>query len=158
FNIAGGYWDIDNVRLTESVVPNYSFESPETDFASPLIDSWQKAPQPVWYSDTNFPWPQLMGQFLNTSNGSPDHIDNVEGQQAAFLFALPDVAIFQDYNSIGGTDTDPSHEFNAKFQVGKSYALTVGVLGNGGGMSNGATFAISLYYRDLASNIVTVAT
>src|SRR5262249_46722985 len=54
-------------------------------------------------------------------------------------------------------NTEPTHEFNAKFEVGKSYALTVGVLGGGGGMSNGVTFQISLYYRDAASNMVTVS-
>ena len=158
FDRLGGYWDVDNVRLTESVVPNHSFESPATDFASPLIDGWQKAPQPFWYSDPFFPWDQLMGQFLNTSNGSPSHIDNVEGQQAVYLFALPDVALFQDDNSIGWTNAGPAHKFNAKFEPGKSYALTVGVLGGGGGMSNGATFGISLYYRDASSNAVMVAT
>ncbi|HTD68207.1 MAG TPA: hypothetical protein VK846_16905 [Candidatus Limnocylindria bacterium] len=98
-----------------------------------------------------------MGQFLNTSNGAPDHIDNVDGRQAAYLFALPDVALFQDYNSVGGFDVMPTHDFDTKFTVGKSYALTVGVLGGGGGMSNGAMFEISLYYRDAASNIVTVS-
>src|SRR5215475_5047719 len=67
-------------------VSNASFQSPETDFASPFMDSWEKAPQPFWYTDTNFLWFQLMGQFMNTSNGSPDHIDNVEGSQAAYLF------------------------------------------------------------------------
>ena len=153
----GGYWDIDNVRLTESVVPNYSFESPVTDFAYPDMDSWQKAPQPFWYTDTNFLWFQLMGQFLNTSNGSPDHFDNVEGRQAAYLFALPDVAIYQDYNTVGGTNPQPARDFNAQFEPGKSYALTVGVAGGGGGMVEGVPFEISLYYRDAASNIVTVA-
>jgi hypothetical protein len=156
FDRLGGYWDVDNVRLTESVVPNGSFESPATDFAGPVLDDWEKAAQPVWYNDPFFPWEQLMGQFLNTSNGSPDHITNMEGQQAAYLFALPGVAIFQDYNSIGGTNTTPTRAFNAQFEVGKAYALTVGVIGGGGGMSNGATFEISLYYRDAASNQVTV--
>jgi hypothetical protein len=157
FALTGGYWDIDNVRLTESVLPNDSFESPRTDFASPVMDGWQKAPQPVWYTDTNFPWAQLMGQFLNTSNGAPDHIDNVDGKQAAFLFALPDVAIFQDYISVAGTNATPTHDFNLRYEVGNSYSLTVGVVGGGGGMSNGATFTISFYYRDAASNKVTVS-
>src|SRR5262245_41704501 len=157
FDLVGGYWDVDNVRLTESVVPNGSFELPASDFASPFMDAWQKAPQPIWYTDTNFPWLQLTGQFVNTSNGAPNHIDNLEGQQAAYLFALPDVAIFQDYNTIGGTNQAPTHQFDAKFEVGRSYALTVGVLGGGGGMSNGATFELSIYYRDASSNIVTVA-
>jgi hypothetical protein len=134
-------------------IPNGSFESPETDFADPRMDGWQKAPEPAWYQGGGgFPWDQLMGQFLNTTNGSPDHIDNMDGRQAAFLFALPEVAVFQD--SIPGSATPP---FNAQFEAGKSYALTVGLLGGGGGMSNGATFQISMYYRDAASNMVTVA-
>ncbi|MDB6034087.1 MAG: hypothetical protein JWM16_4425 [Verrucomicrobiales bacterium] len=159
FDLPGGYWDIDNVRLTDSAVPNNSFESPVLDFAGPDMDSWQKAPPPFWYVDPSgmFPWQALMGQFLNTTNGSPDHIDNCDGNQGAYLFALPDVYIFQDNNAIGGTNTMPTHEFAAKFEANKSYALTVGVLGGGGGMSNGATFEISLYYRDATSNMVTVA-
>src|SRR5262245_3479172 len=113
------------------LVPNTSFESPATDFASPFMSSWQKAPQPIWYNDPRFPWSQLAGQFLNTSNGAPDHIDNLDGQQAAYLFALPDVAIFQDYNTIAGSNAVPSREFNAQFEAGRSYTLTVGVLGGG---------------------------
>ena len=159
FDMMAGYWDVDNVRLAASTVPNHSFELPKTDFADPGMDSWQKAAAPIWYSDPTgfFPWQALMGEFANTPYGSSNHIDNVDGEQAAFLFALPDVAIFQDYNSIGGTNSSPTHDFNAKFEVGKSYSLTVGVLGGGGGMSNGATFEISMYYRDASSNIVTVA-
>jgi hypothetical protein len=159
FDQIGGYWDLDNVRLTDSVVPNDSFEAPVTDFAAPEMDNWEKAPQPLWYTDPTgtFPWEALMGQFLNTTNGSPDHISNMEGNQAAFLFASPDVAIFQDYNSIGGTNTTSQQEFNATFEPGKAYALTVGVLGGGGGMTNGATLELSLYFRDAASNNVTVA-
>jgi hypothetical protein len=73
------------------------------------------------------------------------------------MFALPDVAIFQDYNTIYGTNTTPSHAFNAKYTVGKRYQLTVGMIGGGGGMEQGVAFQISLYYRDANSNMVTVA-
>ena len=44
------------------------------------------------------------------------------------------------------------------FEVGKSYQLTVGVIGGGGGMLEGVTLELALYYRDAASNQVTVAT
>jgi len=153
FDDMGGYWDIDDVRLTDEVLPNYSFESPEIDFAGPAMNNWEKAPEPFWYDDSSglFPWEALMGVFLNTSNGSPDRVTNMEGKQAAYLFAFPDVAIFQDRNSI------PGHELNATFKPGKAYALTVGVIGGGGGMTNGTTLELSLYYRDAASNKVTVA-
>jgi len=144
-------------------IPNSSFESPivppVAPYAGPDMDSWQKTPQPAWYDPSqNFdtPWSYLMGTFYNVP--SPDKfIDNCDGSQAAFLFALPEAGIFQDYNSISGTNTAPSHAFNAKFKVGSSYNLTVGVLGGGGGMKPDATLQLSLYYLDANSNRVTVA-
>jgi hypothetical protein len=154
FSLVGGYWDIDNVRLTESIaVPNYSFESPATAFVDTNIDYWQKSPKPVWYNEsTNGPWAQLTGVFLNPPPDSTnnDHIVNCDGAQAAFLFALPSVALSQD-------NITTSNAFNVSFETGKSYLLTVGVLGNGGGMTNGVTLQIGLYYRDAASNVVSVA-
>jgi hypothetical protein len=159
FTQAGGYWDLDNARLTETIdVPNGSFESPGTVFVDTRIDSWQKSPKPFWFDEgTLGPWDQLSGVFLNTPPGDSRHIDNCEGSQAIFLFASPDVALFQDYNTVDGTNPAPSHAFNARFETGKSYTLTVGAIGGGGGMSNGATLQISLYYRDAASNKVAVA-
>jgi hypothetical protein len=159
FDQTGGYWDVDNVRLSETIeVPNGSFESPATTFVDTRIDHWQKSPKPVWYDESsNGPWDQLMGLFLNTPTNSSSHIDNCDGNQAAFLFALPQVALFQDYNSTDWSSSVPSHAFNARFEIGSSYHLTVGVIGGGGGMTNGATLQLSLYYRDAASNLVTVA-
>lgn len=158
FDMVGGYWDVDNVRLTENLVPNGSFESPVAAFAEPPMDAWQKAPKPSWYDESGgFLWEQLMGQYLNTPYGSTNYLPNMEGRQAAWLFAVPGVAIFQDYDSVGGTNTSPAHEFDRRFEPGKSYTLTAGVLGGGGGMTNAATLQLSLYYRDAGSNPVTVA-
>ena len=129
-------------------VPNGSFESPATAFAYPQIDSWQQIPG----------WDSLLsGVFLNTSPTNSDHIDNCDGNQAAFLFAVPQVALFQDYDSTDWSNSTPTHAFNAKFEPGKSYDLAVGVIGGGGGMTEGASLELSLYYRDAASNMVTVA-
>ena len=144
-------------------VPNYSFESPVvppvSPYASPSFDSWQKTPQPAWYipsQNHDTPWDTLMGEFYNVQfPGS--FIDNCDGSQAAFLFALPDVGLFQDYDSVSGTNAVPSHAFNAKFKVGDSYALTVAVLGGGGSMKPGVTLQLGLYYRDASSNAITVA-
>jgi hypothetical protein len=97
-----------------------------------------------------------MGSFYNVPFPGL-FIDNCDGSQAAFLFVWPEAGLFQDYNSISGTNTTPSHAFNAKFNVGRSYNLTVGVLGGGGGMKPDATLQLSLYYRDANSNRVTVA-
>jgi hypothetical protein len=144
-------------------VPNSSFESPPvppvSPYASPDIDFWQKSSQPSWYNpaqNSNTPWEYLMGEFYNVPFPG-QFIDNCDGNQAAFLFALPEVALFQDYSSIYGTNTAPSHSFNTQFNVGRSYDLTVAVLGGGGSMRSGASLQVGLYYRDVSNNIVVVA-
>ncbi len=125
------------------VVPNGSFESPSTPFADPRIDLWEQTGN------------QLTGVFFNGPGTS--FIDNCDGIQAAFLFAVPGVTVFQDYNSLDYAHLTPTHSFNAKFEVGNSYNLAVGIIGGGGGMSNGVTMEINLYYRDAASNRVVIA-
>jgi hypothetical protein len=139
-------------------VPNGSFESPTTSFVSVNLDSWQKAPKPDWYVESGgFLRTQLTGLFKNTATNSPDHIDNCDGDQALWLFVVPEVSLFQDYDSVDWNDSVPSHALNATYEAGKSYQLTVGVIGTAGGMQQGATLELSLYYRDAASNRVAVA-
>jgi hypothetical protein len=146
----GGYWDADNVRLVEEIyVPNYSFESPDigtnSPYAAPVLDFWEESPQPGWYVPADYggsPWADLAGTFYNVPFPG-EFIDNCDGVQAAFLFALPQVAIFQD--------------LAATFNAGKAYTLTVGLVGGGGDMAEGSTLQLSLYYRDASSNMVTVA-
>jgi len=123
-------------------IPNASFESPVTPYAGPFVDSWQQAPSP--YS-------QQTGVFLNLPPGDPSHIDNCDGAQAAFFFASQQVALFQDYDSTDYTNSTPTHAFDATFEVGKSYTLTVGVIGGTNlaiPMQEGTTLELSLYYRD----------
>lgn len=143
-------------------VPNGSFESPTPPAGFPVninIDSWQETPQPVWYDPTVFgvTWDQLTGVFPNTAPGEANHIDNLDGSQAAYLFAIPGAGLFQDYSSTDWNHSSPLHLFDAQFQVGMSYDLTVGVLG-GSGMTDGATLQLSFYYRDAGNNPVTIAT
>lgn len=139
-------------RAASVAVPNYSFESPVTAYADPNIDDWLKSPTPYWYDETaNGPWSQLTGVFANTPPGDPQNIVNCDGSQAAFLFALPGVALFQDQAATNNSS------FTATYETGKAYDLTVGVIGNGGGMSNGVTMQIWLYYRDASSNMIPIA-
>jgi len=142
-------------------VPNSSFETPSapnvSPYAGPDMDSWQKTAQPYWYNPTNGPWDQVMGEFFNLPY--PGYfIDNVDGYQASFLFALPGAGIFQDYDSIGGTNTVPTHDFNAIYQPGKTYSMTAGFIGEGGGMLEGVTEDMVLYFRDGSNNMVPIAT
>src|SRR5580765_1095809 len=97
------------LRAGSITVPNGSFESPATSFVSINIDSWQKNPKPDWYVESGgFLWSQLTGIFKNTSAGSSDHLDNCDGNQALWLFAVPEVALFQDYNSIDWSNSVPT--------------------------------------------------
>jgi len=124
-------------------IPNASFESPQTSFASANIDSWQKSAKPWWYDESGgFLWSQLTGVFLNVPATEPDYIDNCDGKQAVWLFAVPQVELFQD--------------LTATFEVGQSYHLTVGIFGGGGNMKDDVPIEIRLYYRDAENNKVTV--
>jgi len=138
------------LRAGNLYVPNYSFESPNigtnSPYAAPVLDSWNQSAQPSWYVPANFggsPWAYLMGTFYNLPNftnataTNASFIDNCNGIQAVFLFAVPQVAIFQD--------------INAAFNAGKTYTLTVGLIGGGGNMAIGSTLQLSLYYRDASS-------
>jgi hypothetical protein len=123
-------------------IPNASFESPETVFVDINIDSWQMPPTPFWYDESGGNlWSQLTGVFLNLPPEDPDHIDNCDGKQAAWLFALPEVELFQD--------------LTATFEVGQSYHLTAGIIAGGGGMKDGVAIETRLYYRDAENNKVT---
>lgn len=147
----------DAVRAAGIDVPNGSFESPTTSFVDTRVSSWQKTAQPAWYDPAAFgyTWDQTSGVFANTAPGAANHIDNCDGQQALFLLAIPEVGLFQDYTSTDWSGTTPSHAFDAVFEVGMSYTLTVGITG-GGGMVDGAGLRLSLYYRDGLDNPVTV--
>jgi hypothetical protein len=139
---------------TETIpVPNGSFESPTTTYASPFMDSWQKSAKPDWYDEQSgaFLWSQLTGEFKNQPPNTPSYIDNCDGAQGAWMFVIPEVGIFQDY------DFPTNHAFNATYEVGKSYDLALGIIGTGGNMMVGATFELSLYYRDNASNMTVLA-
>ena len=146
-------------RAASIAVPGASFESPATFFATPIVDSWQLMPQPAWWNEAaTGPWTNLVGVFKNDPPSSPEHIDNIHGNQAVWLFANPSAGFFQDYDSMDWNDPAPTHAFNATFELGKSYRLTVGVIGGGYNMLPGTPLEASLYYRDAASNKVNVAT
>jgi hypothetical protein len=151
-----------HVHAQPSIVPNGSFESPTPPPGFPVntkIDAWQESPQPVWFNPADFggvTWDQLSGVFPNPPPADPTHIVNLDGNQAAYLFAVPQVALFQDYDSVDWNGGAPTRAFDVTYEVGLEYSLTVGVLG-GSGMTEGAGLRLSFYYRDAGNNPVTVA-
>lgn len=133
------------VRGQSIPIPNGSFESPTVDPTTDVnttVDSWQKAPQPGYFDPNvyGFQWDQTAGVFGNTPVGDPAHIDNVDGNQAAYILPFPQVSLSQD--------------LSVSYQVGVSYQLTVGVLGKSM-PADGDILTLSFYYRN-AGNQVTV--
>ena len=133
-------------------IPNFSFESPSAPntfpFVNIFVDSWQKAPEPAYYGPAigtpfGIPWVGTAGVFLDV-NPYVNH----DGIQAGYILGFPQVTLFQDY------DSSPTHDFNATFDVGKNYNLTIAVFGKST-LAPGSTLELSLYYRD-GSNHITV--
>lgn len=140
-------------------VPNGSFETPPTLFVDTNLEAWERTERPADYDESGgFLWSQLTGVFRNTPSTSADHITNCDGNQALWVFAVPGVGFFQDYESRDWNDGGPGHAFDVRFEEGRSYTLTVGVIGGGGGMAAGASLDLSLYYRGEGTNRVAVAT
>ena len=136
-------------------VPNFSFESqtaPNTfPFVNIFVDSWQKAPEPAYYDAAigtpfGIPWLSTAGVFLDV-NPYVNHV----GNQAGYILGFPQVTLFQDY------DSSPTHDFNATFDVGQSYNLTIGVFGKPT-LAPGSTLELSLYYRDGANQVTVGST
>ena len=111
----GGFWDLDNVRLIESLpisitIENASFETPVVDPnafpAVPYIDGWTEIDMDTLASTNT-------GVFANTAEDSWDHKDNADGQQLAFLGSEQGNALEQD--------------LAATYKAGCDYRLTVAV-------------------------------
>ncbi len=137
---AGGFWDLDNVRLTELLptsipVENYSFETPVIESnvfpAVPDINAWNEI-------DVDTEGSTNTGVFGNTDTNSTAYIVNADGNQLAFLGSQQGNAIEQDLSNI--------------YKVGCSYRLTVSVcisdLFPPSRFEPVDTIALALYYRD----------
>ena len=127
-------------------IPNGSFEAPTlpmvSPYASPNISDWQKSPMPTWAAEAGYTaddWADSAGTFVNVPYAP---IDNLDGNQLAFMFSAPGYALYQD--------------LSATFKVGNSYTLTVGIQGGGAGMVIGCPMDIELYYRDVNGDQVPV--
>jgi hypothetical protein len=140
-------------------VPNHSFNSASAPMVDPYVTtqvgSWQKPAKPAYFNfvEQNYGifWDQTTGIFFG-----PGAYGNMDGIQAAFVLAWPQAGIFQDYDTMDYNDPVPSHEFDASFEIGKSYTLTAGVYGKGFpgfNMTEGSMLGLSLYYRDGANQI-----
>jgi len=140
---AGGFWDLDNVRLVESMpvpipVANASFEAPAVDPnafpAMPIVDEWIEVDLDA-LGGTN------TGVFANTPADSDDHLVNADGRQLAFLGSELGNALEQDLQAV--------------YKTGCDYRLTIAV-GVSGKFPPSATEPVDtlelvLYYVDDAN-------
>ncbi len=113
--LPGGFWDIDNVRLIETIpesvpVDNASFEMPVVDPngfpAVPQVDQWVEL-------DVDTEASSNTGVFANTAEESWDHKTDAHGWQLAFLGSETGNALEQD--------------LAAAYKIGYDYRLTVAV-------------------------------
>ncbi|MFO1460276.1 MAG: PEP-CTERM sorting domain-containing protein [Verrucomicrobiota bacterium] len=133
-------WNADAAPVS---VGNASFELPSTTFVNPQIDLWNKTPQPDWFQSQNgVTWEQMSGVFANTAPGSPSHIVNIDGNQAAYIISLPQAGITQ--------------VVSGKYEAGLQYSVSVGVIA-GGNITEGTSLLVGLFYVDDAGVPVTVA-
>ncbi len=142
-------------------IPNSSFELPFVfnfaPYATATIASWQKSLAPAYFY-TNFTqgpsestaafqarvndsWHNNAGIFLNVPQAP---IDNVDGRQSGFIFALPGNELYQDLSFTTG----PSTGSPITYQAGLSYQLSFRIDGGGYGMELGVPLDFNLYYRD----------
>jgi hypothetical protein len=141
-------------------VPNYSFESQSAAGfpfdTNPSLDAWQKIAEPSFYTPAlgtyGIPWFGTSGGFVNVSVYNPNPYANVTGAQAGYILMVPQVTLFQDYS------TSPTHDFNASFEIGKSYSMAIALYAKSsfGPIPAGSTLELSLYYRDNLDNKVKV--
>ncbi len=136
----GGFWDLDNVRLVESLpvsipIENASFEAPFIDPngfpALPLVDMWTEIDIDTFASSNT-------GVFANTPADSNDHIVNTDGNQLAFLGSELGNSLEQD--------------LNASYKAGCNYRLTAAVCVSGrfppSSIEPIDTLELVLFYRD----------
>jgi len=147
------------VRAERIPIPNESFELPSTQYVSTRIESWQETPKPDDYPEVGgFLWDQLTGVFRNTPVTAVDHVFNFAGEQAIYLFSIPGVGLFQDYESVAYNQTEASHAFDAIFEVGRAYEFTAGIIGQGGNLPEGVGLELAFYHRNPQGAMVPVAT
>ena len=135
-----GWVVLASVRARGQVipVPNGSFEDPSTAFVDLRIEPWQRTEKPGDYDEGGgFLWGQLVGVFANTAAGKPDHVDNLHGRQAVWVFAVSGAGFWQEIGPANSVHP-------VRYEPGKAYQLEVDVLGNGGGMAPGVPLEVGL--------------
>jgi hypothetical protein len=116
--VAGGFWDLDHVRLVElmpelTAIENPSFEAPAVDPnafpALPMVDGWTEF-------DLDAEGSSNTGVFANTPPESADHVVNADGRQLAFLGSARGNAFEQDL----AETYSPGHAYRLTAAVGVS--------------------------------------
>ncbi len=130
-------------------VPNSSFEQviPPEAPAWPFFEEWQKFPKPAdWNEAVYGPFDDnSTGVFPNPPAGQFGHIENLAGNQAAYIFSVAGYGFFQ--------------KLTASYQPNSIYTLTAALVGSAyRPLPAEGTLAISLFYSTPEGGKVAIAT
>ena len=115
------------------LVANNSFESPAINNTDPSQPGYNKFGAVAAIDSWTRPADNNSGGFVNSALTDPSHIGNADGNQLAFLCAIPNNAISQD--------------LAATYDVDSAYTLRVGVATSYyQPPASDATLTLSLYY------------
>jgi len=138
--ILAGSWTVVPVRSASIPIENASFESPVVDpcgfGAEPNMAQWTQI-------DLDAQGSTNTGVFINTAPGSPNRMENADGNQLAFLGSEKGNALEQD--------------LAATYKVDCAYRLTMGVGMSQwfppSGLTPVGTIEVALTYRDGAQSV-----
>lgn len=107
-------------------VPNHSFEGPDASLsplpAVPDMESWTRTGPVIDMPNFGVSGVLAAGVFANPDEGSPGHIVGVDGLQMAFIQATDPSNI-----PVGESPISIHQTLDHRFELGKYYALTIGV-------------------------------
>ena len=101
---SGGFWDIDNVRIAESMPVSVLMKNASFEADPGSATGWK---------EIDLDTPPNTGVFANTDPNSLDYIVNADGSRLAFLRSLQGIALEQD--------------LAATYNTGCGYRLTVAI-------------------------------
>lgn len=140
-----------NLLVQNSALPGYnnpSFERPDIDSVSPGADHWDVTAPSILVNLPPFgvvPVQAGAGVFENPDPSASNHLNNMDGSQAGYLFANSSADVLPPNNVIDHSFTQVTQ---LTYQAGEKYLLEVGVALAGSPPPSDSLLTISLFAVD----------